>query len=51
MKVTPKHELQNNLQNILVPLFEWDEDGRDQNKLMLRHVIEKLVRKLVSFSL
>jgi len=46
MKVTPKPELQKNLQNILVPLFEWDEDGRDQNKLMLRYLIEKLIRKL-----
>ena len=47
MKITPRDVLQQNLQNILVPVFEWDIDGRENSKLMLRHVIEKLIRKLV----
>lgn len=46
MKITSKDILKQNLQNILVPVFEWDVDGRENNKIVLRHVIEKLLRKL-----
>jgi len=47
MKVVPKEFLQEHLYDILVPLFEWDEDGRNHSKSLLRHFIEKLIRKLV----
>jgi hypothetical protein len=47
MKIVSKEKLQETLYDILIPLFEWDEDGRTNAKSYLRFIIEKLMRKLV----
>ena len=47
LKIVSKDTLQENLKQILLPLFEWDEESRNSNKIKLRHLIEKLIRKLV----
>eukprot|EP01015_Nassula_variabilis_P033638 TRINITY_DN8128_c0_g1_i7.p1 TRINITY_DN8128_c0_g1~~TRINITY_DN8128_c0_g1_i7.p1 ORF type:complete len:341 (-),score=103.91 TRINITY_DN8128_c0_g1_i7:110-1132(-) len=45
-KAVSKETLHENLKQILLPLFEWDEDSRNNHKAKLKHLIEKLIRKL-----
>ena len=46
IKITPKAKLQSLLTDILIPVFEWDEDARNHLRKSLRNTIEKFMRKM-----
>ena len=49
IKIVSKENFHKNLRDLMVAIFEWDEDGRENSKFLLRHFMEKSIRKIVIY--